>query len=902
MTIIAFSQEVSITSSQKSLQEVKKLLLSYSLPPIPVAPKQGDGKIFNGKNPSYLDAQGNIKTVKHKDFHNKLPSERTVSEWFRNPSNGIGTLGGFNNVCLLDFDTKHFDSQESFDNCIDNWISQYPSLQETWIERTRSGGIRIILRLKTDSDFTNFTIKGSNILHIGEALGRGRFAVLAPTEGYTVINYPESDLVEVESLESIGLIPSKTKPQEILNNGISDLIQAEQPENTLSFYKLASQSVKAILDGQSSSDRSADLTKVAYEVFGWYNWLSQGQYIEYLQEDPTNTTTHSGLSLGLDSDKIQRIISTVDTSNCYPSVYRVGGNEACTKKVKAILSGRQQWQVTTTVEETILVDLFGDGQEDWVVIGSSFYKYTGKGYFAKVSEDDVALEIAQALRKCFNVTKKGIQKTYATKQKLISCLEFCRSALKISQKTSHFRCFKNITLNLETLEILPHSREHFLTSSIDFDYLPDDNSDCPPIFKAFIEKSYGIEKLDLIRIALRMYIDPLICWQKFFLLIGEQGSGKGVLAEVILNLFPKTQRVNLEKFPDLNSPQRCHQHLAGISLLTFLDLDGFQDRSGLINSLVVNEPLAFQPLYSNVGSNEARNIRLLICSTKHIEVKDLHSGLLRRMIPVTTKGKIADKDKDYLLSNKLYEEMPQIISWCMSLERDYVNHSIKNADNFAGVSEAKQEAKIQGDSVIDFLDYAIEPRHNSTISIVELYIGYVEHCKLFGKKAFSQKEFSRRVEQELKEFFVSGGKVEWDKNQKKTVKQRDMLVNVCWNIAFSIQGSTCTIDPSCCAPGGLEFLKNYDFEAIKQSLEKQFDDSSDFEILDSTDIVEIANYILVEKRFQNPEFISRQLSALSESNYNGLLNYLNGRCKEWWTKKHEDYLHKCKLGKSLDSF
>ncbi|MBD1844013.1 bifunctional DNA primase/polymerase [Cyanobacteria bacterium FACHB-63] len=165
---------------------------------------------FTGKNPSYLDRKGRARVLNHRTYQTRLPTEQELKEWFVHPQTGVGTLGGHSGVDWLDFDAKNYPSQEECDRDVQRLISAN-NLENTWIERTGSGGWRIAVRPQTQPSFTNFaTTTDGN--HIGEALWQGRFTVLAPTvhpNGNAYRRVGWGSPVKVESLEAIGIYPTK---------------------------------------------------------------------------------------------------------------------------------------------------------------------------------------------------------------------------------------------------------------------------------------------------------------------------------------------------------------------------------------------------------------------------------------------------------------------------------------------------------------------------------------------------------------------------------------------------------------------------------------------------------------------------------------------------------------------
>lgn len=160
----------------KELKNQLNFLEANELPALPVAPVNNDilnknnKPIYTGKNPSYVDEFGNYHIIKHCKYQNQLPSEKDHQKWFNNPQNGIGTLGGWNNIFWIDIDVKNFENEEKCDQVVQEWINKYPVLKNTFIEKTQSGGYRLAIKLRTKPTFTNFTFE-PNGKHKGEILG-----------------------------------------------------------------------------------------------------------------------------------------------------------------------------------------------------------------------------------------------------------------------------------------------------------------------------------------------------------------------------------------------------------------------------------------------------------------------------------------------------------------------------------------------------------------------------------------------------------------------------------------------------------------------------------------------------------------------------------------------------------
>lgn len=303
-----------------------------SLQPIP---------LYTGKNPSYLDHTGVPHLINHRQYRKRLPYQDELEVWFTHPGNGIGTLGGWNNTIWLDFDVKQFPSQEECDSAVGQILSR-PELSGTFIERSHSGGWRIGIRAKHKPDFTNFSLTPGGP-HVGEALFEGRFTVLAPTIGTSGNSYESIQRtfpVEVESLESIGIYSTKQKGAGNRgpltgNRGLSKTLPLPQSPGSIPLEMLGNDASRDILQGSCpTGDRSEALTTATKEWYGWQNWADNNGIP--ISGDATTLAHYAGTQLGLESDRINRILKTIDSTTCQPAALLRGGEESCWKKVKRL--------------------------------------------------------------------------------------------------------------------------------------------------------------------------------------------------------------------------------------------------------------------------------------------------------------------------------------------------------------------------------------------------------------------------------------------------------------------------------------------------------------------------------------------------------------------------------------
>ena len=338
------------------MRETLEWLRSQGLPPLPVAPAQDPNQYpahdrngitkqdkngalvpaFTGKNPSYLDSNGIPHLIRHTQYQNQMPSEADVQTWFANSANGIGTLGGWHHIVWIDVDLKQFESQDTCDAQMTQWLSQFPLLKQTFTERTHSGGWRFAIRAQ-EKTFTNFSLEGIGGKHVGEALGQGRFTVLAPTigpSGNPYVNLRRAQPVWVERLDAIGLYPVSRRREQTVQSHSRPPTQSRPVQfGVLRLEDLATAKAQAILHGESPLEsRSHSLTFALREFYGWENWAAEnGVPISGKAEELARV---AGAALGIEGDRVERIIQSVpDPGDCLPAAVFTGGEPSAWRRI-----------------------------------------------------------------------------------------------------------------------------------------------------------------------------------------------------------------------------------------------------------------------------------------------------------------------------------------------------------------------------------------------------------------------------------------------------------------------------------------------------------------------------------------------------------------------------------------
>lgn len=377
-------------------------LIALGFVPLPVAPIQDaekypatdhNGQVirdadgtprprFNGKNPSYLDADGRPHLVAHTRYRIAQPTDRDMVEWWGNPANGIGTNRG----CWLDIDAKNFESPEALSAAVADLVER-----AEWVERTQSGGYRILIDPTETPDFTNFGI--GDVKHAGELRHSGGFVVLAPTVGVngTYTRIKTGAPLRCDRVEDLGIKPTRVKPTKAAPQptaaldmappvAVAKVVHQASPEGLVSLVDLVSKSCAKILNGNIGSDPSNAIATVARELYGWENLAASEGII--LGDSADDLITGLADTLGR-RDKLEAMLAPISRAGCTTGLENRRGVEAAIATLRA-KSGLAVDDGDILISSTdspgsVAVDrLYSRG--DYVNIGGGFYRWVGTHY------------------------------------------------------------------------------------------------------------------------------------------------------------------------------------------------------------------------------------------------------------------------------------------------------------------------------------------------------------------------------------------------------------------------------------------------------------------------------------------------------------------------------------------
>ena len=237
---------------------------------------------------------------------------------------------------------------------------------------------------------------------------------------------------------------------------------------------------------------------------------------------------------------------------------------------------------------------------------------------------------------------------------------------------------KNGVFDTSSMQLLPHNKKDYLTSTLPFDYDP--KADCP-ITKQFLFDSVGGDdgQVQILRAFINATIKGRADLQRFLLLIGMGGSGKGTFMRLLVMLVGQdnthtTNFRNLEGSTGRFDIGKLHLK----KLLLIPDADRYAGSVEQFKSITGQDSLRYEEKNKNNKHNGSFTFggMVAVASNEPLAVKDNTSGFARRILTLNFNN--ASNTRDGNLSATLESELNGVFNWALGLSDEQVTDYIKN--------------------------------------------------------------------------------------------------------------------------------------------------------------------------------------------------------------------------------
>lgn len=289
------------------------------------------------------------------------------------------------------------------------------------------------------------------------------------------------------------------------------------------------------------------------------------------------------------------------------------------------------------------------------------------------------------------------------------------------------------------VSLRPHSSEWFSCYSLPYQFNP--SARCPRWLKFLDEVLEGDrERIALVQEWFGYCLTADISQQKFFVLEGEGGNGKGVTEEVLVGLVGEDNcgHLPLELLDSQFGPSvllgklvNFSSEAEGVSAKAEAWLKNFVGG----NKVVVNQK--FKALV-----NVRPTARLVISTNNRPDFKDSSSGLWRRMLLLPFRVTIPEEAQDKTLADKLKLELSGIFNWSVEGLR-----RLRQQGRFTVPSISRQALQQYRTEVNPARTFLLEhcEEGEGGIPCQDLYRTYREWCEERGYKPLTDGQFGKQV-------------------------------------------------------------------------------------------------------------------------------------------------------------
>ena len=300
-------------------------------------------------------------------------------------------------------------------------------------------------------------------------------------------------------------------------------------------------------------------------------------------------------------------------------------------------------------------------------------------------------------------------------------------------------------------ELLPHCREHYLTTQLPVLYDP--KATCPR-FSQFLQEIFkgdtdGESKAQAL---LEMMGYSLTCdtrYERFALLIGSGANGKSVVMEVIRLLVGSENVAAVQPSQFENRFQRGHLHLKLVNLVTEI-AEGSEIADAELKAIVSGELTTAE--HKHQPPFDFRPYATCWFGTNHMpHTRDFSDALFRRalVMPFNRKFKTEkDADPKEKADPNLKEKLAGELSGILNLALQAYGEVLKRGSFTDPESclRAKEEWRIEADQVAQFMGDRCEMLAGAQVASSVLYLAYKNWAGDAGiSRLLNRKNFTNRV-------------------------------------------------------------------------------------------------------------------------------------------------------------
>lgn len=419
------------------------------------------------------------------------------------------------------------------------------------------------------------------------------------------------------------------------------------------------------------------------------------------------------------------------------------------------------------------IRLFGD-MVRWVPTMQAWYRFDGKlwrrgvehvgvlveetvAHMRKQAEripGDAGIAVCKAVDRC-----KTAGKTAAT---LAIAANHVHASEAIFDAHPGFLNCLNGTYDLDSCEFRGHTREDFITKTINSEYKHDEM--CPNWIQFLKEVIPDADMRDYLRRAAGYSLSGYVDEQCLFILYGTGANGKSVFQETLRGLWgdysarisPYVICVGSGRTGSQNANPEVAR-LPGTRLAMTSEVnENLKFNEGEVKTLTGGEVISTRNLFSNTFEFKPE-FKIWLGTNHKPQIRSNGHAIWRRIHLIPFEVTIDEDRQDKDLVKKLKSEYAGILNWAISGFRDWrLDGGLKKPSCMVGaIDEYKKEQDVLGQFIEDCCSIGPLEKVGST----DLYNAYVSWTKENGEYCLSQRIFSQRIAERGFKKFKSEGRI-----------------------------------------------------------------------------------------------------------------------------------------------
>lgn len=267
----------------------------------------------------------------------------------------------------------------------------------------------------------------------------------------------------------------------------------------------------------------------------------------------------------------------------------------------------------------------------------------------------------------------------------------------------------------------PHDKQNYRTTQIPVQYDP--NAEAPR-FKQFLNEIFAPDndRQEKIRALLEIMGYTLMSHsrhEKFVMLIGAGANGKSVFLSVLEALCGCENVSGVQPSNFDRTFQRAHLHMKLANIVTELK-QGEVIADAELKAITSGEPSTVEQKFKDPFV--MRPFSTCWFGTNHMpHTRDFSEALFRRAVIITFNRVFNDNEKDPMLKETLFKELPGILNMALDAYAEALVHGFTEPSSSA---RSKQEWKLEADQVAQFIDDACMIDPEGEVNITKLYGRY----------------------------------------------------------------------------------------------------------------------------------------------------------------------------------